>query len=91
YTIGETWVAVRHIAAFLQAGHTAEEIIREGLAHIPPAAIHEAIAYYYDHREEIDAELAANTPEAVQKQLVGGHAGIAGDSTGFQADGGRLV
>ena len=64
-----TRVAVRHIAAFLKAGYTAEEIIQTGLPHLPPAAIYEAIAYYYDHQAEIEAELAANAQEAVLAQL----------------------
>lgn len=64
-----TRVAVRHVAAFLKAGHTAEEIIRQDLPHLPAAAIHEAIAYYYDHQAEVDAELEANSEAAVQEQL----------------------
>lgn len=64
-----TRVAVRHVAAFLKAGHTFEEITQTGLPHVPPAAIYEAIAYYYDHAAEIEAELAANTQEAVLSQL----------------------
>jgi uncharacterized protein (DUF433 family) len=64
-----TRVAVRHVAAFLKAGQTAEEIIQTGLPHIPPAAIYEAIAYYYDHQMEIEAELTANAQEAVLSQL----------------------
>jgi uncharacterized protein (DUF433 family) len=64
-----TRVAVRHIAALLQAGHTAESIIAEGLPQLPPAAVYEAIAYYYDHREEIEAELAAQTVEAAEAVL----------------------
>lgn len=64
-----TRVAVRHVAAFLESGSTAEEILRTGLPHIPPAAIYEAIAYYYDHQAEIEAEPAANAQEAVLAQL----------------------
>ena len=64
-----TRVAVRHVAAFLKAGSTAEEILQTGLPHIPPSAIYEAIAYYYDHQAEIEAELAANTQETVLSQL----------------------
>ena len=67
--IRSTRVAVRHVAAFLKAGYTAEEILRTGLPHIPPAAIYEAIAYYYDHQAEIEAELAANAQETVLSQL----------------------
>jgi uncharacterized protein (DUF433 family) len=64
-----TRVAVRHVAAFLKAGFTAEEILQTGLPHIPPAAIYEAMAYYYDHQAEIEAELAANAQETVLSQL----------------------
>jgi len=64
-----TRVAVRHVAAFLQAGFTVDEIIEEGLPHVFPAAIYEAIAYYYDHRDEIDAELNAESAEAAHAVL----------------------
>ncbi len=64
-----TRVAVRHIAAFLKAGYTVEEIIQETLPHLPRAAIYEAIAWYYDHETEINEELAANSEEAVHAQL----------------------
>lgn len=64
-----TRVAVRHIVDFLQAGYTAEEIIQTGLPHIPPAAIYEALAYYYDHQQEIQSELKANDPQTIYKNL----------------------
>ncbi len=64
-----TRVAVRHVAAFLKAGHSVEEIIGTGLPQVDPAAVYEAIAYYYDHQGEIEAELAANEPETVAAQL----------------------
>ena len=60
---------MRHVAAFLDAGHTAEVIVQNDLPHVDAAAIHEAIAYYFDHRTEIEAELTANTPEAVSQQF----------------------
>lgn len=64
-----TRVAVRHVAAFLKAGHSTEEIMRTDLPHLPPAALYEAIAYFYDHTDEIEAELQADTEEAVMEQL----------------------
>ncbi|NKQ36838.1 MAG: DUF433 domain-containing protein [Chloroflexi bacterium] len=64
-----TRVAVRHIATFLKAGYTVEEITQEALPHLPKAAIYEAIAWYYDHGTEINEELAANSEEAVRAQL----------------------
>lgn len=64
-----TRVAVRHVAAFLKAGYTMDEITKIGLPHIPPAAIYEAIAYYFDHQDEIEAELTANSQEAIMDQF----------------------
>ena len=64
-----TRVAVRHVAALLKANHSIEEVIQTDLPHIAPAAIYEAIAYYLDHKAEIEAELAANDKEAVQAKL----------------------
>lgn len=64
-----TRVAVRHVAAFLKAGYTTDEITKIGLPHIPPAAIYEAIAYYFDHQDEIEAELTANSQEAIMDQF----------------------
>lgn len=64
-----TRVAVRHVAEFLKAGHSVEEIVQVGLAHIQPAAIYEAVAYYYDHQAELDAEIAAQSEESVMQTL----------------------
>lgn len=52
-------IRVAQIAAdHLGNGWSAEEIIRQ-YPHLMPAEVHAALGYYYDHREEIDAELAA--------------------------------
>jgi uncharacterized protein (DUF433 family) len=64
-----TRVAVRHVAAFLKAGYSMDEITKIGLSHIPPAALYEAVAYYFDHQDEIEAELDANSQEAMMVQL----------------------
>ena len=64
-----TRVAVRHVAAFLQAGYMVDEIVEEGLPQVSPAAVYEAIAYYYDHRDEIDAELSAESAEVAHAVL----------------------
>lgn len=64
-----TRVAVRHIAALLKAGYTSEAIAQEQLPHLPASAIYEAIAYYYDHQDEVEAELDDNAPEAVYARL----------------------
>ncbi len=33
------------------------------------AQIHDALAYYYDNREEIDKDIAENTEDAARKKL----------------------
>ena len=46
------------VADHLGNGWSAEEILRQ-YPHLEPAEVHAALAYYFDHREEVDAELAA--------------------------------
>lgn len=65
-----TRVAVRHVIAFMKAGHSIDDIVATGLPDLPAAAIYEAVAYYHDHRTEIDAELEADSAEAGQMSLV---------------------
>jgi len=64
-----TRVAVRHVIGMMRGGHTLDEIISTGLPHIPTAAIYEAVAYYQDHRNQIDAELEAEKSENANKVL----------------------
>jgi uncharacterized protein (DUF433 family) len=46
------------VADHLGNGWSDEEIIRQ-YPHLTAAEVHAALGYYYDHREKIDAELAA--------------------------------
>lgn len=50
------------VADHLGYGWSAEEIVRQH-PHLLPAEVHAALAYYFDHRAEIDAELAAELAE----------------------------
>ena len=43
---------------FLHKEGDSDEKIREAYPALTPAQIHAALAYYYDNREEIDAELS---------------------------------
>jgi uncharacterized protein (DUF433 family) len=47
------------VGQMLHAGQTLEEMVAD-YAHVPlrPAQIHAALAYYYDHQAEIDAQIA---------------------------------
>ena len=58
---------VRAIALHYKAGETFEEIL-EAYPHIPPAAIFDAISYYLDHQEEIEALIEENRPERVMER-----------------------
>jgi Protein of unknown function (DUF433) len=51
-------IRVAQIAAdHLGNGWSAEEILRQ-YPHLAAAEVHAALGYFYDHREEIEAELA---------------------------------
>lgn len=52
-------IRVAQLAAdHLGNGWSAEEILRQ-YPHLTAAEVHAALGYFYDHREEIDAELAS--------------------------------
>lgn len=54
-------IAVHHIAWWYLQGVSAEDLARDyGLT---PGEVHAALAYYYDHRAEIDGELAREAAE----------------------------
>lgn len=41
-------------------GLTVEEILRE-FPHLSPAEVYDALSYYYDHREQVEQEMAELT------------------------------
>lgn len=51
-----TRIKVKHIALLTQHGRSPEQIQQE-ITHVSLAQIHAALAYYYDHRAEIDEQL----------------------------------
>jgi uncharacterized protein (DUF433 family) len=57
-------IAVRTIAELYRQGEAVGEIL-ETYPHLDPMAVDDAIGYYLDHRAEIEAEIAANSLEAV--------------------------
>ena len=46
---------------------TVEEILQE-YPHLRAADVHDALAYAYEHADEIEADLAADDEENVQRQ-----------------------
>ena|SRR2546425_13361172 len=55
--IDDTRVRVNNVAWLHKLGRTPDEILVE-YPHLSLAQVYAAIAYYYDHVEEIEAELA---------------------------------
>lgn len=54
-----TRTPVQTIVGYYKLGLSVEEIL-EGLPHLTPAQIHEALSYYYDHVDEIERDIAAS-------------------------------
>jgi hypothetical protein len=50
---------------------TVEEIVQQ-YPHLRPSDVHDALAYAYDHAEEMAADLAADDEAVVQQQWPGG-------------------
>jgi len=53
------------VADYLWHGWSAEEIVRQ-YPHLTLAETHAALGYYFDHKEEIEAELLAEYRDAEQ-------------------------
>jgi uncharacterized protein (DUF433 family) len=60
-------IAVDFVARYLQSGIDAKELL-EMYPHLKPAAVHDAISYYYDHQADVDRFNAENTMEALAKR-----------------------
>jgi uncharacterized protein (DUF433 family) len=56
--IAGTRIKVRHVVVERQAHRASVERIQEAFPHLSLGQIHAALAYYFDHREQVDAEIA---------------------------------
>ncbi len=63
-----TRITVRCIAGYYQMGMSADEILTT-LPHLKPSQVHSALAYYFDHQDEVDLDLN-NTKETIKNRLV---------------------
>jgi uncharacterized protein (DUF433 family) len=66
-----TRIRVATILACYRQGMRVEEIVQDYPA-IKPADVHDALAYAYDHMDEIEADLAADEELAVKTRLAEG-------------------
>ena len=69
--VAGTRIRVNVILTCYRQGMTVEEIV-QSYPHLRPADVHDALAYAYDHPEEIEADVAANDEAAAQQQWPGG-------------------
>jgi len=68
-TIAGTGVTVRTIVGYYKLGYTPEETADE--MGLDLAGVYAALTYYHLHRDEIEADLQANTEETVAKDFAG--------------------
>ena len=62
-TIAGSRISVASIVGQLRVGDTPEDILA-AYPHLSPAAVYDAISFYFDHQAEIDQSIAANSLEA---------------------------
>jgi uncharacterized protein (DUF433 family) len=71
--VGGTRVRVAVILDCYRLGMSVEEIVQQ-YPSVKPADIHDALAYAYDHLDEIEADLAADDEATVKSRNSGGAA-----------------
>ena len=72
--VAGTRVRVATILTCYRQGMGVEEIVQQYPA-LKPADVHDALAYAYDHSEEIEADLAADNEATVKARHAGGNPG----------------
>ena len=65
--IDGTRITVRLIAQLVKAGSSAEEILAS-YPHLSLAQIHDAISYFFDHKEEIEQDIEDNKIKNILKK-----------------------
>jgi uncharacterized protein (DUF433 family) len=61
-----TRTPVRSIVGYHKMGMSVEDIL-EGLPHLKPVHVYDALSYYYDHQEEIEQDIEADSEERLMK------------------------
>ncbi|MBI3912807.1 MAG: DUF433 domain-containing protein [Chloroflexi bacterium] len=60
-------IPVRLVAQMYRAGDSVEDILLS-YPHLTAAAVHDAVSYYLDHRDEIEREITEHRVEVVLKE-----------------------
>ena len=69
--IAGTRVRVATILTCYRQGMTVEEILQQ-YGHLRPADVHDALAYAYEHMDEIEADLDADDEDSVERKYAAG-------------------
>ena len=69
--VGGTRIRVSIVLGCYRQGMSVEEIVQQ-YPHLKPADVHDALAYAYDHLDEIEADLAADDEASVKARHPGG-------------------
>jgi uncharacterized protein (DUF433 family) len=69
--VGGTRIRVGIILGCYRQGMSVEEIVQQ-YPSLKPADVHDALAYAYDHLDEIETDLAADDEATVKSRIVGG-------------------
>jgi uncharacterized protein (DUF433 family) len=72
--VSGTRTSVTTIVRYVQMGYDVPTIVTEILPHLTPSQVYSALAYYFEHQEAVEAEMAEDTGEVWQarlKELVG--------------------
>jgi len=73
-----TRITVRTVAGYYQMGMSVDEILN-CLRQLSPSQVHSALAYYFDHQHEINADLEESSDEGYWKEKALTHPGHRGD------------
>ncbi len=68
-TVSDAGTPVSIVVGYIRLGLAPEDFAEEVHPALTPAHVHDALSYYYDHRDEIDREIAENTEETARQQL----------------------
>jgi uncharacterized protein (DUF433 family) len=78
-TILGTRIAVSNIAYRHRRGESVDEML-EAWPHLTPAQVYDALAFYYDHKAEIDEEVERSLDEEYWKSKYAPGKGLSGNS-----------
>lgn len=67
--VADTRTPVSIIVGYIRLGLKPEDFAGEVHPALTPAHVHDALSYYFDHREEIEREISAATEETTRQQL----------------------